>query len=95
MAPIVVGSRSVREMPCVGTKFPQRGQSLSIATTIVGTAGSSIDTSAVATPSACSTLSVGAVAVIAVGCTTVAAVFVATPVESDSEDLAAGHQERR
>lgn len=51
------------------------GQSLSIATTIVGTTGSSIDTSAMATPSACSTagksssLSVGAAAVIAVGCT--------------------------
>lgn len=68
---------------------------------MVGTAGSSIDISAVAMPSACSTagksssLSVGAAAVIAVSCTTLCAMFVAGLVGSDGEDLAAGHQEHR
>lgn len=70
-------------------------KSHSIATTNVRTAGSSIETYALATSSACSTpsksssSSVGAAAVIAVGCTIVAAVFAAALVESDGGDLAA------
>lgn len=51
--------------------------------------------SACSTPSKSSSSSVGAAAVIAVGCTIVAAVFAAALVESDGGDLAARHQEHR
>lgn len=109
MAPLVAGRQCMREMPCVGTKIPamaaraviRSDQSLSVgATTIVGTTGSSIETSAGVTPSTpsaicnSSSLSVGAVNEIGVGCTVARGCSFCLLLRSLSENCKEGSPER-